>query len=79
MNKSKISKITETAIKLSFTAVLADLMYIIYRAMQPAVTIDDASFLYAVPEMLRHMLLCTVIIAAFMTAMLCISKNENGK
>lgn len=77
MKKTKIIKITRVFLKLSFTAILADLLYIIYRMGQPALTLDDASFLHAVPEMLRHILLCVVIVAAFMAAMIYILKNES--
>ncbi len=77
MTKSRIIKITRTWMMLSFTAVLADLFYIIARAVQPVVTFDDVSFACAVPEMLEHMLLSVVIIAAFLTAMTYVV-NESG-
>lgn len=75
MTKSKIIKITRMWMMLSFTAVIADLFYIIARATQPVVTFDDVSFACAVPAMLEHMLLSTVIIAAFLTAMTYVTKE----
>ena len=51
--------------KLAFTAVIADLAYIIMRLQLPAESAEDAFFAVAVPEMLRCMLLCVVIITAF--------------
>lgn len=66
MNKSKIIRIMRVWMMLSFTAVIADLFYIIRRAVQPVTCIEDASFVWALPDMLGHMLLCTAIIAGFM-------------
>ena len=59
----KQTKITEITAKLAFTAVIADVFYIICRMAKPAETIGDMRFLNAVPEMLELMLLTTVIIA----------------
>lgn len=64
-----IIKITEYGIKLSSTAVLADLFYIIARLTAPVETAEDASFICAVPEMLELMLLSAAVIAIFGTAM----------
>lgn len=64
-----VIKITEYGIKLSSTAVLADLFYIIARLTAPAETIEDISFIYAVPEMLELMLLTAAVIMIFGAAM----------
>ncbi len=76
MSKTKMIKRTEIIMKLAFTAVLADLFYIIARVREPIVTIEDASFAYAMPEMLRYMLLSAVIITAFSAAMAYIIREE---
>lgn len=79
MKKNNIIKITGTAVKLSFTAVLGVLFYIIYRMGQPVADIDGALFIHNVPEALETVLLCTVIISGFMAAMTNIEiqmKNE---
>jgi len=69
MSKAKITKIFEVVLKLAFTAVVADLFYIIARVLAPAVDVGDALFVHAVPDMLCHMLLSVAVIAAFMAAM----------
>ena len=77
MKKSKIIKITRIAIQLSFIAVIADLFYIITRLSMPVTTIDDAAFVYALPDMLKHMLLCVAIITAFMAVMTRITAEQS--
>ncbi|MBQ7827359.1 MAG: hypothetical protein IJ386_03755 [Clostridia bacterium] len=76
MKKTTIIKIMRTAMKLSFTAVLGVLCYIIYRVGQPVTDMDGALFLCNLPEALETVLLCTVIIAGFMTVMLCIFEKD---
>ncbi len=77
MTKSRIIEITRIAEMAAFTAVMADLFYIIRRMQTPAVTLDDASFMYAVPDMLCHMLLALTVITAFLAVMIHIIKNES--
>lgn len=59
-------KKVEIVAKMAFTAVVADLFYIIYRCTMPVCTIDDMRFISAVPEMLELMLLTVSVITAFM-------------
>ena len=73
------AKITEVASKLAFTAIIADLFYIIYRAGMPVRTIDDMRFSCAVPEMLELMLLSAVIVMAFITIAAKIDSDGDGK
>ncbi len=77
MNKRRIFKITEIFAKLAFTAVLADLFYIIFRMRLPAITVDDALFINHIPEMLEHMLLSVTVTVAFLAVMTCITKHES--
>lgn len=72
------TKIFEIIMKLSFTAVVAELFYIIARLHNPMLTIEDAMFVHLAPEMLRYMLLATVIITAFSAAAVYIIKNEQS-
>lgn len=58
-------RIMESALKLSFMAVCADLFYIIARMRLTPETIDDISFIHAVPEMLELMLLSAAVIMLF--------------
>lgn len=65
MNNIKIKKIMIGVLKLSVMAVCADLFYIIARMRAPVETIDDLSFVLAVPDMLEHMLISAVVIMMF--------------
>lgn len=76
MKKTKIVKITRTWMKLSFTAVLGVLCYIIYRMGQPVTDIDGALFFQSIPEALETVLLSVALIAAFMTVMTRITKES---
>lgn len=53
------------ALKLSAMAVCADLFYIIARMTSAVETIDDISFILAVPDMLETMLLSAAVIMSF--------------
>ena len=73
-------KLTEVSSKLSFTAVLAELLYIIYRCTLPVCTIDDLRFMGAVPEMVELLLLTVAVTVAFMALAAYIEvKNQEGK
>ena len=72
----RYAKITSIAAKLAFTAIIADLFYIIYRVAQPVGSLDDMRFICAVPEMLELMLLSAVIVVAFMAVAGRMGKKE---
>ena len=73
-------RIMAYALKLSAMAVCADLFYIIARMASPLETIDDISFILAVPDMLETMLLSAAIIMSFgaLGAYVILSGDKDG-
>lgn len=78
LTKQKIINIFGISVKLSFTAVIAALLYIAARLLDGVSDLADLSFVCHVPEMLEHMLLSVTVITAFMALMTyIIRKDEN--
>ena len=63
--------------KLALTATLADLFYIIFRVSQPVSSIEEASFVSHVPEMLEVILLTTAAVTAFSAAAAYIIREDD--
>jgi len=77
ISKKQKIRIWEIVMKLAFTATLADLFYIIARVTAPVKTLEDASFICHVPQMLEVILLSAVLITAFSAAAAYIIREDD--